>query len=97
MAVHIKGVGIAVDREQCAAVYDEKGRPVLDKKGDDAIGEFVSHTGIPVYTVAGIREIVDFLYGEQVPVVIAGSRKQIDEITKTGFDVYLRTYGIDEA
>ncbi len=97
MAVHIKGVGIAVDREQCSAVYDEKGRPILDKKGDDAIGEFVSSTGIPVYRVAGIREIVDFLYREQVPVVIAGSRKPIDEATKAEFDDYLKTYGIDNA
>jgi orotate phosphoribosyltransferase len=97
MAVHIKGVGIAVDREQCAAVYDEKGRPILDKKGDDAIGEFVSSTGFPVYTVAGIREIVDFLYTERVPVVIAGSRKPIDGAAKSEFDAYLRTYGVDEA
>ena len=97
MAIHIKGVGIAVDREQCAAVYGDKGLPVLDKKGDDAIREFISRTRIPVYTVAGIREIVDFLYLEQVPVVIAGSRRPIDEITKSEFDSYLKTYGIDEA
>ncbi len=96
MAIQIKGVGIAVDREQCTAVYDEKGRPVLGTKGDDAIGEFVSRTGIPVHVVAVIREIVDFLYLERVPVVIAGSRRPIDEITKSEFDVYIQTYGIDE-
>jgi orotate phosphoribosyltransferase len=97
MAIHIKGVGIAVDREQCAAVYDENGRPVLETKGDDAIGEFASSTGIPVYAVAGIREIVDFLCGERVPVIIAGSRRPIDEMIKSKFDAYMKTYGIDEA
>jgi orotate phosphoribosyltransferase len=97
MAIHIKGVGIAVDREQRAAVYDEKGQPVLDTKGVDAIDEFASRTGIPVYAVAGIREIVDFLYAERVPIVIAGRHRPIDDITKSEFDAYLKTYGIDEA
>lgn len=97
MAIHIKGVAIAVDREQCAAVYDEKGRPVLDAKGDDAIGEFVARTEIPVHAVAGIREIVEFLYLEQVPVVIAGSRQPIDDYTKSEFDAYLKTYGVEQA
>jgi orotate phosphoribosyltransferase len=96
MPIHIKGVGIAVDREQCTAVCDEKGRPIPDAKGDDAIGEFVARTEIPVHAVAGIREVVDFLCAEQVPVLIAGARKPIDDATKSAFDAYLKTYGVGQ-
>ncbi len=91
--VKIAGIGIAVDREQTTAVYDDEGRVVLEQKGDDAIGEFVERTGIPVHAVTGIREIVEYLYREKVPVMIQGKEMPIDGETKTQFDAYLKMYG----
>jgi orotate phosphoribosyltransferase len=95
MAVKLIGIGIAVDREQTTAVYDAQGRAVQGKKGKNAIQDFVERTGIPVYTVAGIREIVEFLYQERIPVVIHGSRMPLDETVKGQFDDYMNTYGVD--
>ncbi|MBN2123739.1 MAG: hypothetical protein JW821_05580 [Deltaproteobacteria bacterium] len=93
MRVEVLGVGIAVDREQTTAVYDQEGRVVPDRKGSDAIGEFVSQTGIPVYPVAGIREVVEYLYRERIPVRIRARRMPIDEETMAQFHGYLETYG----
>jgi orotate phosphoribosyltransferase len=95
MGLRIMGVGIAIDREQTAAVYDEAGRVIQGKKGKNAIQDFVSRTGVPVYTVAGVREVVEFLYRERVPIMINGSRRPMDEDTKQQFDDYLRTYGVN--
>lgn len=91
--VTVKGIGIAVDREQTTAVYDEKGRVVPGRKGKNAIQDFVSQTQIGVYAVAGIREIVGYLYEEKVPMMIAGERRPMDPDTKARFDRYLETYG----
>jgi orotate phosphoribosyltransferase len=93
ISVNVSGIGIAVDREQTSAVYDEKGNVVLNKKGENAIGDFVARTGIPVYPVAGIREIMEYLYTSKTPVLINGARKPIDEETKIIFDGYINTYG----
>jgi orotate phosphoribosyltransferase len=95
MGVRIMGVGIAIDREQTTAVYDEAGQAIPDKKGKNAIQDFVSRTGVPVYTVAGIREVVDFLYHERVPVMINGSRGPMDEATKEQSEDYLNTCGVN--
>ena len=91
----ITGIGIAVNREQTTAVYDEGGRVILGRKGKNAIDEFVSSNGIPVYCVAGIGEIVNFLYKEQVPVLIEKKRMALDEKKMMIFEEYLRTYGTD--
>ena len=91
----ITGIGIAVNREQTTAVYEENGRVILGRKGKNAIEDFVSRSGIPVYCVAGIREIVTFLYKEQVPVLIEKERMALDEKRMLIFDEYLRTYGTD--
>ena len=55
--------------------------------------KFTEKTGIPVYSVAGIKDVVQYLYEEKVPVLIRGSRESIDDKTKTLFDKYLKTYG----
>jgi orotate phosphoribosyltransferase len=94
LTVLFAGIGIAVDREQTTAVYDPKGRVVPGKKGKNAIQDFVASTGVPVHSVAGVREMVEFLYGEGVPVRIQGSLRPIDEKTKQEFDGYLKTYGV---
>ncbi|MBW2609362.1 MAG: hypothetical protein JRC68_03335 [Deltaproteobacteria bacterium] len=93
MTIKIVGIGIAIDREQCTAVYDKEGKVVPDQRGKNAIQDFVTKTGIPVYTVAGIREVIEYLYQEKVPVIIEGSPRPIDKQTKARFDDYLRIYG----
>jgi orotate phosphoribosyltransferase len=96
ISVMLTGVGIAIDREQTTAVYDDKGCVVLDRKGDNAIRNFASATGITVYAVAGIREIIAYLYRERVPVMIKGEWRPIDENAMALFDSYMNMYGFDE-
>ncbi len=87
------GVGLAVDREQTSAVYDENGAVTLNQAGSDAIGQFQNSTGIPVYSLCAIRETVDYLYKEKIPVSINGSYAPLDASAKAAFDDYLRIYG----
>jgi orotate phosphoribosyltransferase len=91
----MRGLGIAVDREQTTAVYDEKGKAVLDARGSDPIKELRERTGIPFFSVARIREIVEYLYSSRIPLLIAGERRVMDEATKREFDAYMKTYGRD--
>ncbi|MDY6880891.1 MAG: hypothetical protein SV686_11640 [Thermodesulfobacteriota bacterium] len=95
MKFEVVGIGIGIDREQTTAVYDHGGKVILDEKGDHAIGEFVAQTGVPVYSVAGIREVVEYLYQDRIPVMVRGKRLPIDEKTKARFDRYLEVYGVD--
>jgi len=92
---HVVGIGIGMDREQTTAVYDRQGRIILDEKGNHAVQDFVSKSGIPVFSVAGIREIVAYLHETKVPVLIRGERKPMDSLTRTTFDQYLERYGTD--
>jgi orotate phosphoribosyltransferase len=92
----IRGLGIAVDRQQTAAVYDAKGNAVLDTKGSDPIRELKERTGVPFFSVAGIREIVEYLYRNEIPLIISGERRAMDEDTKREFDAYMQTYGRDK-
>lgn len=92
--VDIKGIGIAIDREQTTAVYDGEGRVALGKKGENAIRDFVSKTGIPVFAVAGIREVMAYLYEERVPVMVEGARVPLDDSRMTAFGDYIKTYGV---
>ena len=95
MVFHVIGIGIGIDREQTTAVYDRKGNVIPGQKGENAIGDFVSKSGIPVYSVAGIREVIEYLFEEKFPVMIQGKKTPIDEETKAEFDDYLRIYGVD--
>lgn len=95
MAIHVIGIGIGIDREQTTPVYDREGNVVLGVKGENAIQDFVYKSGVPVYSVAGIREVIEYLYQERFPVMIRGKRIPIDEKTKAEFDEYLETYGLD--
>ena len=94
ITIRVAGIGIAINREQTTAVYDGDGNAIPDKKGQNAIKDFVSGSGIPVYTVAGIREVISYLYQEEVPVMNHGKKSPIDENTKAQFDEYLKTYGV---
>lgn len=93
ITVNVTGIGIAVDRQQTSAVYDRDGNVVLDQKGENAIEDFTAKTGIPVYPVAGIIEIMGYLYSARIPVLINGERRPIDKETKAAFDRYIETYG----
>lgn len=95
IAIHVIGIGIAIDREQTTALYDRKGQVVLNQRGENAIQSFISKTGIPVYSVGEIRGVIEYLYQEKVPVIIEGARRPIDEDTKFQFDHYQKTYGVD--
>ncbi len=95
ISISITGIGIAIDREQCTAVYDNTGNVVPGKRGEDAIRDFVEKTNIPVYSVAGITEVMDYLHQEKTPVLINGKRRAIDQETKAAFDDYMKTYGIN--
>ncbi|NLA75670.1 MAG: hypothetical protein GX846_09430, partial [Deltaproteobacteria bacterium] len=79
--INVSGIGIAVDREQSTAVYDDKGKYIPDAKGENTIKEFTLKTGIPVYAVGGIKEIINYLYEEGVPVMIQGKQMPIDNST----------------
>ena len=91
--INITGIGIAIDREQSTAVYDDDGKYIPEKKGENTIQLFTEKTGIPVYSIAGIKEVVQYLYEEKTPVLIGGNRKPIDDNTKATFDKYLEVYG----
>jgi orotate phosphoribosyltransferase len=86
-------LGIAVDREQTTAVYDEKGAVVLDTSGSDPIKELRERTGVPFFSVAGIQEIVEYLYSSKIPLLISGERRAMDDATKAEFDAYMEAYG----
>ncbi len=89
----IIGLGIAVDREQTTAVYDKEGNVIPNKKGTNPIGEFTSRMSIPFFSVAGIREIVEHLYDNKIPLIISGEKRAMDERIKEEFDKYMETYG----
>ncbi len=88
------GIGIGLDREQTTAVTDSEGRVIPGRKGSNAIQDFISKSGIPVFSVIGIREVVDYLYEEGIPVMIAGERRPMDEKTKAVFEEYVALYGV---
>ena len=94
MSFHVAGIGIGLDREQTTAVYDKDGRAILGQKGENAIQGFVSKSGIPVFSVAGIRDVVEYLYEEGIPVMIQGNRSPMDGKTKANFDEYVEMYGV---
>ena len=89
----IIGLGIAVDREQTTVLYDKEGNVILNKKGSNPIAEFTSRTGIPFFSVVGIREIVEHLYSNKIPLFISGEKRAMDDAIKEEFDKYMETYG----
>jgi len=95
MSFRVTGMGIGINREQTTAVHDKQGSVILEQKGMNAIQDFVSVSRIPVYPVAGIREVVEYLYDEKVPVMIKGKFAPIEKKIKQEFDTYLGIYGVD--
>jgi orotate phosphoribosyltransferase len=88
------GVGLTIDREQTTVILDEDGRPREGVKGDDAIAKFTAKTGLPVHFLAGIRDVVNYLTEEKIPVQNRGSKTPLDPDTLREFEVYMDTYGV---
>jgi len=56
------------------------------------IEEFTSNTGIPVYSILKISELVTYLYNEKIPVLINDKWQPITKEMKEKVDEYLRLY-----
>jgi len=94
MAVKVVALLIAVDREQVTAVYDKDGSVMLGVKGSDPIVDFKNNTGIEVYSIVGIREVVEYLYQEKIPVLVNDTIRPLDDSVKKTFDSYMEMYGV---
>ncbi|RLB23866.1 MAG: hypothetical protein DRG71_05610 [Deltaproteobacteria bacterium] len=90
----IVGIGIGVDREQTTAVYDQNGKIKLGVKGENAIKDFEAKTGVRVFPVIRISEVVAFLYREGIPVMIKGEKIPMADDIKKRFEDYLDIYGV---
>lgn len=93
ISLRILGLCLGVDRQQTTACYDAAGKPILGKKGVDAAKKFTEKTGVPVYALAPISEVMHFLYTEQIPVSIEGEWQPISPSLKKVFDDYMAEYG----
>jgi orotate phosphoribosyltransferase len=93
ISLRLVGLCLGVDRQQTTACYDESGKIILGKKGVDAIRKFTKNTGVPVFSLAPISEVMHYLYAEQIPVLIEGERQPISPSLKKVFDDYLAEYG----
>lgn len=93
ISVRIVGLCLGIYRQQTTACYDSQGNVILGKKGDDAIRQFTERTGVPVYSLAPISKVVEFLYQEQIPVQVEGAWEPISPSLKNIFDNYLQVYG----
>ncbi|MBI4773579.1 MAG: hypothetical protein HY788_05255 [Deltaproteobacteria bacterium] len=91
--LRIRAVVLGIDREQTTAVYDQAGNVLLGVRGSDAADEFASKTGIEVHRICGIRDIVEYLFKERIPVTVAGRMQALDDPLKQEFDRYLDVYG----
>ncbi len=89
----IKGVALAVDREQTQAVYDGQGRVVEGARGADALAAFTAGTGLPVWPLLGIRTAMSALLESGAPVMVGGERRPLDENLMARVRDYLAVYG----
>lgn len=93
ISIRLVGICLGIDRQQTTACYDSAGKVILGKKGHDALRQFTERTGVPVYSIATISEVVSYLFEEQIPVLVAGSWQPISPSLKNQFDDYLDEYG----
>lgn len=91
--LNIQGIVLAVDREQTQAVYDSQGQVVLGVKGSDAWAEFERDTGIALYCLLGIRELLDILHTSAEPVQINGRMQPLCSREMELVHDYLHIYG----
>jgi len=93
ISVRMVGLCLGIDRQQTTACYDSEGKVILGKKGEDALRQFTEKTGVPVYSIASISEVIHYLYEEKIPVQVEGSWQPISVSLKKVFDEYLGLYG----
>lgn len=89
------GVVLFLDREQTTAVYDRQNQPVLGKKGQNAILNFTTTTGLSVNSILGICETIDFLLTEKIPVRQNNKLEPLTGNSVASFHEYLNIYGIN--
>jgi orotate phosphoribosyltransferase len=94
MALRMVGLCLGLDRQQTTACYDATGKVLLGKKGNNALSQFTEKTGVPVYSIATITQIMDYLFQEQIPVQVEGKWQPISPSLKKVFDDYIDEYGI---
>jgi orotate phosphoribosyltransferase len=87
------GICLGIDREQTTACYDSAGKVMSGKKGEDALKEFIAKTGVAVYSIAPVSEVIQFLFAERIPVQVEGAWQPITASLKKEFDDYLKEYG----
>eukprot|EP01022_Parablepharisma_sp_SALTPOND_P002723 TRINITY_DN11111_c0_g1_i2.p1 TRINITY_DN11111_c0_g1~~TRINITY_DN11111_c0_g1_i2.p1 ORF type:complete len:809 (-),score=292.58 TRINITY_DN11111_c0_g1_i2:541-2967(-) len=89
----VAGVLLAVDREQTQAVYDGKGELTEGVRGPDALAAFVQETGVKVWSLLGIRQMVTFLADAGEPVNLAGDMRPLGPAQVDEVEQYLAVYG----
>jgi orotate phosphoribosyltransferase len=92
---HPAGALMLLDREQTTVVYDQDKQPILGQKGQNAAESFTTVTGLPVWSILGIRQAVDFLHREKLPVRQNGRLEPLTETSLAAFRDYLTVYGLD--
>ena len=92
---HPKGVALFLDREQTTAVYDQDKQLILGQKGQNAAENFRTITGLPVRSILGIRQVIDFLRRKKIPVRQNGRLEPLTETALTAFRDYLAIYGCE--
>ncbi|MCB2225675.1 MAG: hypothetical protein KQH53_03275 [Desulfarculaceae bacterium] len=90
------GVLLAVDREQTQAVYDSEGKLTEGVRGPDALAAFVQSTGVRVWALLGIREMVHFLAKAGEPVNVAGTMRPLEAADVKRVEEYLSVYGREQ-
>ena len=106
----VTGIAVAFDRQQTTAVYDQevpiglndkdlsqwkKQHVQLGVKGEDAKKKFAQETGIPIYSIVGGSESIDFLHSHPyIKVSVNKKMSSLDDETKRIFDEYQQIYGI---
>ena len=91
---HPTGVVLYMDREQTTAVYDKQNHLVEGQRGQDAVKNFKMATSLPVGTILGIRETIEYLHQEKVPVSQNGKLEPLSAATVEKFRDYFGVYGI---
>lgn len=89
----VLGVLLGVDRQQTQAVYDDQGKLVEGVRGPDALASFVEDTGVKVWALLGIREMVQYLAEVGEPVNVAGTMRPLEEDDVRRVEDYLAVYG----
>lgn len=80
--VDVTGILVLVNREQKTL------------EGKNPLDEFVSKTGIPIYCLTGMKNVVNELYQLKEPVLVKNEMKQFDDKLKKEFDEYMKKYGV---